>query len=132
MSSEGQPRNVVLVHGGFVDGSGWQAVYDLLTKDGYRVAVVQNPTLSLADALGRGCARRDDQRSRVEDQAKLVPDRYGRPDDPPTRPAGHVRAGRLHRNRSGGQPLRLPVPARSGSGLHRPGSSLGRRVDGKL
>jgi pimeloyl-ACP methyl ester carboxylesterase len=42
-------RNVVLVHGGFVDGSGWQGVHDLLTRDGYRVAVVQNPTLSLAD-----------------------------------------------------------------------------------
>src|SRR3989440_3478848 len=41
------PRNVVLVHGGFVDGSGWRAVYDLLTQDGYHVAVVQNPTLSL-------------------------------------------------------------------------------------
>src|ERR1700757_634692 len=50
MSSESGARNVVLVHGGFVDGSGWQAVHDLLTKDGYRVAVVQNPTLSLADA----------------------------------------------------------------------------------
>ena len=42
-------KNIVLVHGGFVDGSGWQGVHDLLTKDGYRVAVVQNPTLSLAD-----------------------------------------------------------------------------------
>jgi pimeloyl-ACP methyl ester carboxylesterase len=41
--------NVVLVHGGFVDGSGWQGVHDLLTRDGYRVAVAQNPTLSLAD-----------------------------------------------------------------------------------
>ncbi len=40
-------RNVVLVHGGFVDGSGWQGVYDLLTADGYRVSVVQNPTLSI-------------------------------------------------------------------------------------
>jgi pimeloyl-ACP methyl ester carboxylesterase len=39
--------NVVLVHGGFVDGSGWRAVYDLLSQDGYHVAVVQNPTLSL-------------------------------------------------------------------------------------
>jgi len=38
---------IVLVHGGFVDGSGWQAVYDLLTHDGYHVAVAQNPTLSL-------------------------------------------------------------------------------------
>jgi pimeloyl-ACP methyl ester carboxylesterase len=41
-------RNVVLVHGGFVDGSGWRPVYDLLTADGFRVSVVQNPTLSLA------------------------------------------------------------------------------------
>jgi len=40
-------RNVVLVHGGFVDGSGWQGVYDALTADGYHVAVVQNPTISL-------------------------------------------------------------------------------------
>jgi pimeloyl-ACP methyl ester carboxylesterase len=40
---------VVLVHGGFVDGSGWQGVYGLLKKDGYQVSVVQNPTLSLED-----------------------------------------------------------------------------------
>jgi pimeloyl-ACP methyl ester carboxylesterase len=40
-------RNIVLVHGAFVDGSGWQGVYDDLAADGYRVAVVQNPTLSL-------------------------------------------------------------------------------------
>ena len=40
-------RNVVLVHGGFVDGSGWQGVYDSLTADGFRVSVVQNPTQSL-------------------------------------------------------------------------------------
>ncbi len=40
---------VVLVHGGFVDGSGWRGVYDQLKKDGYSVAVVQNPTLSHAD-----------------------------------------------------------------------------------
>ncbi|HEX9352994.1 MAG TPA: alpha/beta hydrolase, partial [Streptosporangiaceae bacterium] len=47
MSTEGPARNVVLVHGGFVDGSGWQAVYNILTRDGYNVSVVQNPTLSL-------------------------------------------------------------------------------------
>jgi pimeloyl-ACP methyl ester carboxylesterase len=40
---------VVLVHGGFVDGSGWEGVYKILKKDGYNVSVVQNPTLSLAD-----------------------------------------------------------------------------------
>jgi pimeloyl-ACP methyl ester carboxylesterase len=43
----GEKPNVVLVHGGFVDGSGWQGVHDLLTADGYRVSVVQNPTVSL-------------------------------------------------------------------------------------
>jgi pimeloyl-ACP methyl ester carboxylesterase len=40
---------IVLVHGGFVDGSGWEGVYQLLKKDGYRVAVVQHPTRSLTD-----------------------------------------------------------------------------------
>ena len=47
MDTGSAPRNVVLVHGSFVDGSTWRAVYDLLTRDGYHVAVVQNPTLSL-------------------------------------------------------------------------------------
>lgn len=42
-------KNIVLVHGGFVDGSGWKGVYDILTKDGYTVSIVQNPTTSLAD-----------------------------------------------------------------------------------
>jgi len=41
-------KNIVLVHGGFVDGSGWESVYSLLKKDGYNVAIVQNPTVSLA------------------------------------------------------------------------------------
>jgi pimeloyl-ACP methyl ester carboxylesterase len=40
-------QNVVLVHGGFVDGSGWQGVYELLKADGFNVSVVQNQTLSL-------------------------------------------------------------------------------------
>ena len=47
--AKGGIKNVVLVHGGFVDGSGWQGVYDTLTKDGYTVSIVQNPTISLAD-----------------------------------------------------------------------------------
>src|SRR5216684_4292381 len=42
-------NNIVLVHGGFVDGSGWEGVYRTLKRDGYAVAIVQNPTLSLAD-----------------------------------------------------------------------------------
>jgi pimeloyl-ACP methyl ester carboxylesterase len=40
---------IVLVHGGFVDGAGWEGVYNILKKDGYNVSIVQNPTASLAD-----------------------------------------------------------------------------------
>ena len=39
--------SIVLVHGGFVDGSGWRGVYDILKKDGYSVSIVQNPTMTL-------------------------------------------------------------------------------------
>ena len=42
-------KNVVLVHGGFVDGSGWEGVYKALKREGYSVTIVQNPTISLAD-----------------------------------------------------------------------------------
>jgi len=42
-------RKIVLVHGGFVDGSGWEAVYRVLRKEGHTVSVVQNPTISLSD-----------------------------------------------------------------------------------
>src|SRR5437867_7025655 len=44
-TADGGVKNVVLVHGGFVDGSGWQGVYDTLKKDGYTVSIVQNPTI---------------------------------------------------------------------------------------
>ena len=42
-------KSIVLVHGGFVDGSGWEGVYQLLKKDGFEVIVVQNPTVTLAE-----------------------------------------------------------------------------------
>ncbi|WP_093221161.1 alpha/beta hydrolase [Sphingomonas sp. NFR15] len=42
-----KPVSIVLVHGAFVDASGWKSVYDILTKDGYEVLVVQNPTVTL-------------------------------------------------------------------------------------
>jgi pimeloyl-ACP methyl ester carboxylesterase len=42
-------KNIILVHGGFVDGSGWEKLYKTLKRDGYTVAIVQNPTISLAD-----------------------------------------------------------------------------------
>jgi pimeloyl-ACP methyl ester carboxylesterase len=45
--SAAQKQNIVLVHGAFVDGSGWAAVYKILKNDGYNVIVVQNPTISL-------------------------------------------------------------------------------------
>jgi pimeloyl-ACP methyl ester carboxylesterase len=45
-------RNIVLVHGAFVDGSGWRPVYDILTRDGYRVSIVQEPLTGLeADVI---------------------------------------------------------------------------------
>lgn len=55
-----KPLSVVLVHGAFVDGSGWQRTYELLVRQGYEVLVVQNPTISLAgdvDATRRVIAR---------------------------------------------------------------------------
>src|ERR1700758_2963259 len=42
-------KSIVLVHGGFVDGSGWQPVYKILTGEGFNVRIVQNPTVTLAD-----------------------------------------------------------------------------------
>jgi pimeloyl-ACP methyl ester carboxylesterase len=42
-------NNIVLVHGGFVDGSGWESVYAILKKKGFNVSIVQNPTISLRD-----------------------------------------------------------------------------------
>ena len=47
--SNNTAKSVVLVHGGFVDGSGWEGVYHELKKDGYDVIIAQNPTTSLAD-----------------------------------------------------------------------------------
>jgi len=47
--SKSTEKAIVLVHGGFVDGSGWEEVYYILKKDGFRVSIVQNPTISLAD-----------------------------------------------------------------------------------
>ncbi|TYL96064.1 alpha/beta hydrolase [Bradyrhizobium rifense] len=47
--AETSKPTIVLVHGGFVDGAGWEGVYNLLKKDGFNVGIVQNPTTSLAD-----------------------------------------------------------------------------------
>jgi pimeloyl-ACP methyl ester carboxylesterase len=64
---------VVLVHGGFVDGSGWRGVYDLLTAYGHKVAVVQNPTLSLEGDVSATKQVIDD----IEGPVVLVGHSYG-------------------------------------------------------
>jgi pimeloyl-ACP methyl ester carboxylesterase len=48
VAADEQQKAIVLVHGAFVDGSGWEGVYQILKKDGYDVSIVQNPTVSLA------------------------------------------------------------------------------------
>src|SRR5258708_14772513 len=47
--SNAAETTIVVVHGGVVDGSGWESIYKILKKDGYRVTIAQNPTISLAD-----------------------------------------------------------------------------------
>ncbi|HEX3432253.1 MAG TPA: alpha/beta hydrolase [Rhizomicrobium sp.] len=54
-------NNIVLVHGGFVDGAGWRGVYDILKEDGFNVSVVQNPTISLAGDVAATRIALDDQ-----------------------------------------------------------------------
>jgi pimeloyl-ACP methyl ester carboxylesterase len=66
-------HSVVLVHGGFVDGSGWEGVYKILRQSGHQVTVVQNPTLSLADDAAVTKRALDQQ----PDQAVLVGHSYG-------------------------------------------------------
>ena len=64
---------IVLVHGGFVDGAGWEGVYSLLKKDGFNVAIVQNPTTTLADDVA---ATRQIQ-AQAEGAVVLVGHSYG-------------------------------------------------------
>src|SRR5437879_6743995 len=71
--SNGATRNIVLVHGGFVDGSGWEDVYQILTRDGYNVSVVQNPTISLTGDVAATRAVLDAQ----DGPAVLVGHSYG-------------------------------------------------------
>ena len=212
-------QNVVLVHGGFVDGSGWRGVYDLLTADGFNVSVVQNQTLSLesdvrtthnvldlldgpailvghsyggaviseagrhervaglvyiaafapdagesvntliadpppgapvrrcAGAPVRRCrrscrpsmgscsltarsSRRRSPRTRVAQQAELVPRRHRRPHDPAAGAARHVRAGRLGGRRSAGQSYDLRLAAAGDRRSDHGGRTAGPRRDG--
>src|ERR1700694_1297975 len=71
--SDGATRNIVLVHGGFVDGSGWEDVYKILKRDGYNVSVVQNPTISLTGDVAATRAVLDAQ----DGHAVLVGHSYG-------------------------------------------------------
>src|SRR6266404_5525147 len=59
--SDGASKNIVLVHGGFVDGSGWEDVYQILKRNGYNVSVVQNPTISLTGDVATTRAMLDAQ-----------------------------------------------------------------------
>src|SRR5260221_348545 len=73
-------KNVVLVHGGFVDGSGWQGVYGLLKNDSYHVSIVQNPTLSLAGRTKRGGYRvTTDDRMTPPPAQRAMSERAGSP-----------------------------------------------------
>jgi hypothetical protein len=54
--SDSTVKAIVLVHRGFVDGSGWEEVYKILKRDGYAVSIVQNPTISLAARIGKKLA----------------------------------------------------------------------------
>jgi len=65
--------SIVLVHGGFVDGSGWESVYQILRNHGHAVSIVQNPTTSLADDVAVTKRALDQQ----PDQAVLVGHSYG-------------------------------------------------------
>lgn len=67
------PRSVILVHGGFVDGSGWAGVYRILKNQGYNVVVVQNATKSLADDVATTRAAIDS----VAGEVVLVGHSYG-------------------------------------------------------
>jgi pimeloyl-ACP methyl ester carboxylesterase len=58
-------KSIVLVHGGFVDGSGWEGVYDILKKDGYDVGIVQNPTVSFSEDVKASRAVIDSQQKPV-------------------------------------------------------------------
>ena len=84
-------NDIVLVHGGFVDGAGWRGVYDILKKGGFNVSVVQSPTISL---MGDVAA------------TKLVI--HSQPG--PVVLVGLLRRGRDHRSRD--------RPKRCGIGLH--------------
>src|SRR5258708_1143049 len=115
-------KTIVLVHGGFVDGSGWEDVYKILTKDGYRVAIVQNRTLSLADDVPATKRVIHAQTAPVllvanSYAAARIPER-----GPDPRAAGVVFAVEVCRSDSGWKRWEsrdLWVAARCGGGAHR-------------
>src|SRR5262249_28434189 len=72
-SNQQNSKAIVLVHGGFVDGSGWEGVYNHLKKKGYNVLIVQNPTKSLADDVAVTKSAIDS----LQSQVVLVGHSYG-------------------------------------------------------
>ena len=107
-------RNVVLVHGGFVDGSGWEGVYKTLKKDGYSVSIVQNPTISLADDVAVTRRVIAAQNGPVDSRRPLV----RRSGDHRSRQRSEGCGARLHRRLCSGQG-RVRVDAHQGSAARR-------------
>ena len=75
-------RNIVLVHGAWVDGSGWKGVYDILIKEGYNVSIVQEPLTSFQEdvaAVKRVLAQQDGPVSRPKEVAALIKEAASQP-----------------------------------------------------
>ena len=85
-------KNVLLVHGGFVDGSGWEGVYKILKKDGFSVTIVQNPTLSLAGDVAVTKRALAAQGGQEPDAGREVSAAAHNPER--TRPEEHASSGR--------------------------------------
>src|SRR5215475_2829955 len=72
-NAQAQVKNIVLVHGAFADGSGWEAIFKLLTAKGYNVVVVQNPCTSMEDDVAATTRALD----KLDGPALLVGHSYG-------------------------------------------------------
>ena len=150
--AESATAAVVLVHGGFVDGSGWEGVYKILRNNGYDVSIVQNPTLSLFDdvaATRRIVARQQApvilvghsyggvviteagnaaQSMYLRGKAtQLVLDRNRRQDDSSARATVHVQTSALDGGRGQGQSFRLRVEPTRGCRAYRDGGQSRER-----
>jgi hypothetical protein len=139
MNAGSAAANLVLVHGGFVDGRSRRSCRPSTGSCSWTGTSSTTPSPAMCPPStqrswptrrfrGGGRAWRNDHRGRLAVQAELVPAHHRRPDDSPAGPADHVRAGRCHGNRGRGQPLRLCVAACSGSRPRQTGRVRGGRT----